>query len=183
MGRFLARRFVTMILLVFGISVVSFIAQQWKDIGLELNFNLVERSLLTEMAAGNEHEGTMWAMTIPYLQYLLSPQQFIQLSWWAPLWDQWYTTQGAGGEEPPPEFKEYLDLAIGWAAETDEQKAQQMARDANIMAYEKALWLGVGAGAQQFTFVRDTLVNMPLGHFQPDSWVAWKYLPEGWWLE
>ena len=159
------------------------IAQQWKDIGVELNFNLVERSLLTEMAAGNEHEGTMWAMTIPYLQYLLSPQQFIQLSWWAPLWDQWYTTQGAGGEEPPPEFKEYLDLAIGWAAETDEEKAQQMARDANIMAYEKALWLGVGAGAQQFTFVRDTLVNMPLGHFQPDSWVAWKYLPEGWWLE
>ena len=50
------------------------IAQQWKDIGVELNFNLVERSLLTEMAAGNEHEGTMWAMTIPYLQYLLSPQ-------------------------------------------------------------------------------------------------------------
>ena len=86
-------------------------------------------------------------------------------------------------KEPPPEFKEYLDLAIGWAAETDEDKAQQMARDANIMAYEKALWLGVGAGAQQFTFVRDTLVNMPLGHFQPDSWVAWKYFPEGWWLE
>ena len=58
-----------------------------------------------------------------------------------------------------------------------------MARDANIMAYEKAPWLGVGAGAQQFTFVRDALVNMPLRHFQPDSWVAWKYLPEGWWLE
>ena len=58
------------------------IAQQWKEIGVELNFNLVERSLLTEMAA-----------------------------------------------------------------------------------------------------VRDTLVNMPLGHFQPDSWVAWKYFPEGWWLE
>ena len=51
-----------------------------------------------------------------------------------------------------------------------------MARDANIMAYEKAPWLGVGAGAQQFTFVRDALVNMPLRHFQPDSWVAWKYL-------
>ena len=67
--------------------------------------------------------------------------------------------------------------------EVEDDTAQQMARDANIMAYEKALWLGVGAGAQQFTFVRDTLVNMPLGHFQPDSWVAWKYFPEGWWLE
>ena len=161
------------------------IAQQWKDIGVELNFNLVERSLLREMATGNEHEGTMWAMTITYLQYLLSPRTFIQLDWWAPLWDQWYATQGASGEEPPPAFKEYLDLAIGWAAETDQDKAHRMARDANIMASEKALWIGIGttAGAKQFTFVRDTLVNMPLGHFQPDSWVAWKYFPEGWWLE
>ena len=143
------------------------IAQQWKDIGVELNFNLVERSLLREMATGNEHEGTMWAMTITYLQYLLSPRTFIQLDWWAPLWDQWYATQGASGEEPPPAFKEYLDLAIGWAAETDQDKAHRMARDANIMASEKALWIGIGttAGAMQF------------------SWVAWKYFPEGWWLE
>ena len=108
---------------------------------------------------------------------------FAGYSWAIALCRRWYATQGAGGEEPPPEFKEYLDLAIGWAAETDEEKALQMARSANIMAYRKALWLGIGAGAQQFTFVRDTLVNMPLGHFQPDSWVAWKYLPEGWWLE
>ncbi|MGI6173115.1 MAG: ABC transporter substrate-binding protein [Christensenellales bacterium] len=86
------------------IPVSELLVEYWAEIGLKADVKTVESTLRATMEAGNEIPCRVaWVHTTQLWHYL----DWFQWSW-CPLWDNWYNTDGAGGEEPPAEVKEFL---------------------------------------------------------------------------
>lgn len=75
--------------------------EQWKQIGLDVTLKQIDSTLWTNRSKANELKAT--------IMYTPGPVQWSRQEWgqniWAPLWDQWWNSGGAQGEEPPQEAK------------------------------------------------------------------------------
>ncbi len=86
------------------IPVAELCVEYWKEIGLKADIKTIESTLLSTMQEGNE---------IPCrVAWVHSTQLWHYLDWfcgsWCPLWNLWFDRDGAQGEEPPADVKDFL---------------------------------------------------------------------------
>ena len=86
------------------IPVAELCVEYWKEIGLKADIKTIESTLLSTMQEGNE---------IPCrIAWVHSTQLWHYLDWfcgrWCPLWNLWFDRDGAQGEEPPADVKDFL---------------------------------------------------------------------------
>ena len=89
-----------------GITLVS---EYWQDVGIRTSFRQISWELMNEKAAANELQATIRWSREPYWAERLE-HDYIPSIYWAPLWVEWYNSNGDEGEEPPEEFKALYDL-------------------------------------------------------------------------
>ena len=107
--------------------------------GVELKFNIIERSLFSLRTNNADFDLTTWIMEPSQLKYRTdSPASgwFLTAGHWAPLWRNWYQSNGESGEEPVGIAKEMLDLGHAMRNELDDDKWHEMGKEFMMMFAE-----------------------------------------------
>ena len=141
------------------IPVAELCVEYWKEIGLKVDIKTVESTLLDTMREANE---------IPCrIAWVHSTQLWHYLDWftpnWAPLWSIWYTRDGAAGEEPPEDVKEFL-------AKIDSLMTVSPADAVNVVLPELVGWMGENLyliepliNVDQCVVINSKIGNVPTG--------------------
>ncbi|MDE0025652.1 MAG: ABC transporter substrate-binding protein [Spirochaetaceae bacterium] len=159
---------------------INELAQEyWKEIGIDVTLKQVSSKLFWEMVNANEVDlgGKHLDMNTVTGLYSCTFCRF-RPSWGVSNgrpWQTWYNTDGAQGEEPPPDVKELFELSDRWLTmppDTDEWRAlgkELMKRNVEGM-YQVGT---VGMGPQP-VLVADNLHNIPdEGSWWYDWFAVW----------
>lgn len=155
---------------------LELISAYWKDIGLELVPNIVERSLLESMAANNELMIQMPGFGSSLIETGAGERYYTSTETndrgWAPLWAKWYSSKGKAGEEPPADHPIRQVWAAWDAAQTqaktlDEAKAfiKKM-----VQIHKENVWvIGLNGEDAMFYIVNKKMGNVPEGLLDDDA--------------
>ncbi|WP_172296435.1 ABC transporter substrate-binding protein [Pseudoruegeria sp. HB172150] len=153
-------------------DALEIIAEQWEEIGVELNISSVERSIYYSRGEANEHDFMVWGAP-GGLDPTLSPRDVLavhpQASWYAIPWTRWYLSGGADGEEPSESMKKRLELYEAFKAEADQEKALDIFREIHQMAADEFEIIGVSLAPNLVGVVKKGLMNVP--EAIPASWM------------
>jgi len=86
------------------IPTLELVVQFWEKVGIRTTMKRIDGSLWTQRRDANELKATIyWIESLWY-------QAGVGINLWAPLWDQWWNSGGAEGEEPPQDVKDLLEV-------------------------------------------------------------------------
>lgn len=145
------------------VEASEMIREQWKDIGIDLKVNSVERSLALTQAAANETQLGAWVADGNDDPFLFPFNVLPVLS--APSMSQgtligvWYETNGEQGIEPEPALKEVLDMLRSGSSVPEEERIQLGQEMYKLMA-DNVWQIGVIAQGSNFLGTRVTAENM-----------------------
>ena len=96
-------------------EIDQLLKEYWGAVGVDVSLKTVSCSLFRQHAANNELDIPNWA-TGGFYDVIIHSNQGAFLPPWSNfgaglLWAQWWSSDGASGEEPPAEVKELYDLA------------------------------------------------------------------------
>ena len=159
---------------------INELAQEyWKAIGIEVTLKQVSSKLFWEMVNANEVDlgGKHLDMNTVTGLYSCTFCRF-RPSWGVSNgrpWQTWYNTDGAEGEEPPPDVKELFELSDQWLTmppNTDEWRA--LGKELMKKNVEGMYQVGtVGMGPQP-VLIADNLHNIPdEGSWWYDWFAVW----------
>ena len=168
-------------------DALEIIAEQWAEIGVEVNSSSVERSIYYSRGEANEHDIMVWGAP-GGLDPTLSPRDVLavhpQASWFAIPWTRWYLSGGSEGEEPSPSMKTRLALYDDFKKEPDQDKALDIFRQIHQIAADEFEIIGVALAANLVGVVNKNLRNVP--DQIPGSWMypdPGPTLPQSWYYE
>ncbi|MEZ4867218.1 MAG: ABC transporter substrate-binding protein [Caldilineaceae bacterium] len=108
------------------VPVVSeLLVEHFKDIGIKTTFKLIDSSLAGQRVNANEAQASViWSVQPMWRNGTWT--DYLPSGRWGQLWDAWYKSNGAEGEEPPAPVKRLYELhegRIAVAPATEEDKA------------------------------------------------------------
>jgi peptide/nickel transport system substrate-binding protein len=166
---------------------LEIIAEQWTEIGVEVNSSSVERSIYYSRGEANEHDFMVWGAP-GGLDPTLSPRDVLavhpQASWFGIPWTRWYLSGGSEGEEPSESMKKRLALYDAFKKEADQQKALDIFREIHQIAADEFEIIGVNLAPNLVGVVNKKLRNAPRS--LPSSWMypdPGPTLPQSWFFE
>ena len=92
--------------------MLEILSLQWAKLGVKLDVQVVERSIMFAHIDNNDHDLASWEDHASWLPGRL-PTGMVPLEFdarWAIAWADWYKSGGAKGEEPPESVKQRIDL-------------------------------------------------------------------------
>ncbi|MDF0603784.1 ABC transporter substrate-binding protein [Psychromarinibacter sp. C21-152] len=153
-------------------DALEIIAEQWEELGIELNISSVERSIYYSRGEANEHDFMVWGAP-GGLDPTLSPRDVLavhpQASWFAIPWARWYLSGGEQGEEPTESMKTRLALYDEFKQEPDQEAAMAIFRRIHQMAADEFEIIGVSLAPNLVGVVKRNLMNVP--DQIPSSWM------------
>ena len=145
--------------------MLELIRGYWREVGIDLRINTVDRSLGSERILANEHEATVWEAGGDLLS---AGYYFPQLTncRYAPTWGQWYNSRGAEGEEPPDtelgnatkrqmELYDQIDVTI------DAEEQTRLMQEIITIAREQFHSIGVTRELQGYFVKSNDFHNVP----------------------
>jgi peptide/nickel transport system substrate-binding protein len=152
------------------VDILGMIEAEWKDIGVQMKVNPLERSFFFERTTvAYDHDAAVWISSGSSLvsqPTKLAP--IAQDSRWGTPWVQWYTSRGTSGEEPPESIKERLALWDQIRAAADLHKREELFAQLNQKAADAFEVIGVAKAMPSYGIVNNNLVNVP--DTMPNSW-------------
>ncbi len=155
-------------------DTLQLIAQQWREIGINLNVNVIDRSIQWERKAANESEIFVWpAGGGGGLDVLLNVQAYFpdrSAAFQAPAWGDWYATNGAEGIEPLPEFQQMMEMYRELQGIGDQE--EQIALMNEIIQISADFFPQICTNTQPdlFGIVNNDLRNVPTEMIQSATW-------------
>ena len=149
---------------------MELIAGYWKEVGVELVSNVIDRGLYNQRFTGNETELHVWAAANRFLfSSLIEAGGNIMTSnqHMAALWHYW-NVGDPRGEEPPEAVKRQFELYE--IVKSNPNLEEQIAAMKEIYAIATDLFLCIGICTMLDTYAicRDDLMNVPLSI--PGAW-------------
>jgi peptide/nickel transport system substrate-binding protein len=165
------------------IPMSELIAEYWRNVGVFTTVRLIDGTLLGERMGANRLLGTaiwlvndMWR-SATWLDY--TPQ-----AWWAPLWEQWYNTQGEGGEEPPEEIRQLYELHGKYLAARTGSEESKAAIEAIFKNHRDNIWTFNPVENFYYpTFWTTRIKNVPEGVKQDVFGVVANLAMEQWFID
>ena len=164
------------------VPMSELIAEYWKNVGVNTTVKRIDGTLLGQRWTANELQATaLWAHEKIWPSGGWS--DYLPGNYWGALWDQWYTSQGKTGEEPPQEIKDlyashakFMSAPIG----TDESKA---ALGEIYKSYLDNVWtFNVVEDSFYPTFVTKKIQNTPVGQTD-ELGITIMYSMEQWFIQ
>ena len=136
------------------------ITSYWKDIGIRLVVNVIDRGLWESKREANEHMLTFADLADPLIPLEQGGHQITYVI--APLWEQWFQSNGAQGEEPPEDAKRIMEIytVLAPATADDDVRAAYVREIAEI--WGRNLWtIGTVGVPFNLSFAKNNLRNIP----------------------
>lgn len=145
-------------------QIAEVIAQQWRDIGIELIIKEVERGLSDTIITANEHQMYAWNNDGSE-DVFQSPKGVIPRGGDSigPLYGQWYATNGREGKEPPPHLLKAIEkFRQGFSAPEEERIKIGKELWADAVDQVNAIGIvGLSAASMGVRIVKNTMGNIP----------------------
>ena len=82
-------------------------------------------------------------------------------AWYAPLWQNWVTSKGKAGEEPPKELKRMRELWLKMRSSKNKEEIIKLGKEIFRMQAENLYYIGVIGGVKQAIVAKNNLRNVP----------------------
>ncbi|AEE96406.1 ABC transporter substrate-binding protein [Mahella australiensis] len=103
------------------VPLTQLVVEQWRELGLDVSMKQIDASLWNTRVAANEIKATVIGTHGPVLG--AGNPDWAQ-SYWAPLWNMWWVSNGQKGEEPPQDVKDFYQLIEDMRGAPVEQSIQ-----------------------------------------------------------
>jgi peptide/nickel transport system substrate-binding protein len=167
-------------------DILEILSLQWARLGINLNVQVVERSLMFANVANNDHDMAIWEGVTSWLpgrnSSELAPLDVDAR--WGIAWVDWYTSGGTKGEEPPASVRKRLELfeTAKAAVSFDERKA--IVHEIADIAADEFEVIGVASAAPKYGIKKTKLVNVRPRHPDTSQYPPSLMLPWSWyWAE
>jgi len=144
-------------------DALELIQGYWREVGIDVQMRLEDRSLFNTRREANEHDATVWGAE-GGLSPVLRPDWYFPYGGeavnYAPLWMYWYGGDERG-EEPPAEVKRQMELYDQLRATVDEEEQAALMREILEISTEQFYALGISLEAPGFGVVNNDFHNVP----------------------
>jgi peptide/nickel transport system substrate-binding protein len=138
----------------------------WREVGIEMLNRPEDRALFEERRRANAHDATAWgAEGGGKLEPLLRtdwffPSRFESINY-APLWMQWYETNGQAGERPPELVRRQMELYRRVRETVDPKQRDELMRQVLRLAKEFFYHIGISLAPPSYGIVKNDFHNVP----------------------
>lgn len=142
------------------------IAPHWAEVGVQLRITPQGRGLFEERRRANEHDAAVWgAEGGGRIEPILRTDWYFpsgtETRNYAPLWLDWYESNGEGGEEPPAPVMEQIELYRELQQTIDEDERNAVMEQILQMAKEYFYHIGVSLAPDWYGIVKNNFHNVP----------------------
>ena len=162
-------------------KIGEMVAEMWTELGVRTTFKQQERSFARERYATNEREAqvftldniaepSMIAENFAFMAPPFGPNSEIGQ---APLWHEWYASNGANGEEPPPEVaKLRADMLKFITLEQGSDEYMELGKQILTDFTQSLYYIGVSV-APRVIILNRNLGNTPSEGFFANDYNFW----------
>ncbi len=120
------------------------VKEYWEEVGIKTSLNPVEDSYLFVLFAAGDFMVSSWGFGATAEPAVAAGMlgSYLYGDFWAPLWDDWWDTNGESGEEPPDEVKRMWFLYDGVPYLSEEERGKVLQEVFDIWA-DNLWYLGV----------------------------------------
>jgi peptide/nickel transport system substrate-binding protein len=152
------------------VDIAEIVASKMKSVGIDTEVKNETKELLRQRIQSSAHDIALWPGD-GGLECLLEPRWYFPYSsesFNAPLYAQWFQSNGAKGEEPPPEIKEMMQTYQQIIRTVSDEKKKELFASI-IAANEKHLWvIGTIYPPPDYYVAAPNMFNVPKKDFE--SW-------------
>lgn len=145
------------------IDALELIQGYWRDVGIDMQFRDIDRSLLLTRWEAYEHDVSMWqgfgGLNVMFDTRWYFPSNPVH-SAWAMAWSQWYAGT-PGGEEPPEAPRRQMELYGQLRTMANPERQDELMREILQIAKEEFYTIGISLPAQGYGIVRNNFHNVP----------------------
>lgn len=158
------------------IDTLELVKGYWEDVGVHMELNVMDRSLMYTRKDSNEHDASTWGGD-GGLDVVLEPRWYFPYSsesLFAEAWKEWYNNpDGVGSlvppEEPPAGPKRQMELYDQIKSTGDAAEQQALMEEILQIAADEFYALGVALPAPGYGIVRNNFKNVPASY--PNAWL------------
>jgi peptide/nickel transport system substrate-binding protein len=166
-------------------AITELVTEYWRNIGIEIQYRSITRTLLSQRVLANEMPMTLWhGGSMTDILFLREPKfltpNYGDESTFGVLWGLWYRTGGEQGIEPPELIKQLYDALDEYnRTDSDEPAAFVLRTQA-----EKVWTIGTVGQAPHPLYVHNDLRNVAdNGYWVWDCLWTYPVFPEQWFFE
>jgi peptide/nickel transport system substrate-binding protein len=145
------------------LDVGPLMEQHLAAVGIDLEPREIERSLYETRLEGNELDAGMWEGE-GGLGVELDPRWYFPFNYessFANAWSEWYTNDGARGEEPPEAAKKQMALYDQLLAEPDKAKRDSLMKEILAISKDEFWAIGLTLPSVAYGITSKRLYNVP----------------------
>lgn len=146
-------------------DALNLVKETWKEVGVELNVKMEDRSIQWERKAANETELFVWqAGGGAGLDVILNVQAYFpdrNAAWFAPAWGDWYASGGTKGEEPDAEMKKMMELYDELQTLSDFDAQVTLMKEIIQMSADYFPEICISTQPDVFAVVKNSMRNIP----------------------
>jgi len=152
-------------------DVLEMVKKYWEAVGIKVAIQPVERSLYVTRATAGDLEIGVWNFD-RNAAVMSDPGRLLGTvsdGPWAPLYGQWYSTGGKGGEEPKGDIRRIYDLWDKITVTADETQRNRLFKEI-INIHKRNIWMiGIVGELPQPVVVKSNFRNVPDGIVWDDT--------------
>lgn len=157
-----------------GADALEMIVDYWRELGLDVNFRILERSLFDLRRDNNEHDAQVF-VGVGGLDVVLRPSLYFPFdgeSRQAVAWRYWFNNpDDARAEEPPAEIRRQMELYRQLQANPDPAVQAELMQEILEIAQEGFYVMGISLEPASYGIVKNNFHNVPDTMFE-----AWTLL-------
>jgi len=173
------------------VDSLGLVQTYWKAVGIDMQINAMDRSLLYTRKDSNEHDVAIWGGD-GGLDVILEPRWYFPYSGeslFAEAWQSWFNNPTGEGaltppEEPPAAPKQQMDLYKQIQETGDAAEQEELMKQILQIAADEFYAIGVALGPNGYGIVKNNFKNVPSPI--PGSWLYPNPAPtnpEQYWIE
>lgn len=143
--------------------IFELIVDHWRELGIDGEVKDLARPLWQQRINGKMHDITVWGSSDEQIP-VLDPRWAVpdnRDAFHAPGYGKWFNTDGASGEEPPPELKAAMDLLRDIEKTSDRDEQVKLFHKILEMNQEHLWTIGLIGEVPSIFLVKNTFRNVP----------------------
>ncbi len=161
-------------------DVVEQVVGYWREVGIDAQVNVIERTLLYERKEANQQDASIWGGD-GGLDVILEPRWYFPYSnetHFAEAWQYWFNNpEDPRAEEPVEAAQRQMDLYNELKATADPDRQNELMNEILQIAADEFWAMGISLPAPGYAIKKNNFFNVPAS--MPNAWLYPHPAPSG----